>query len=67
LRLADITEFIYEVKGCVVAALMLDPLAATTNCKLLLVEVLIDRLSFTMKTKNLTVNKQQGNIARYSH
>jgi hypothetical protein len=31
----------------------LDPIDATTNCKLLLVEVLVDKLSFTMNEKKL--------------
>ena len=62
--LADVPEPIYEAKGCVVATLKLDPRAATTNCKLLLRKVLIDKLSFTGKIKSLTVNEQQGNIAK---
>ena len=49
-------------KGCVVATLKHGSIAATTNCKLLLGEVLIDKLSFARKIKNLTVNKQQGYI-----
>ena len=43
-RLADITEPIYEAKECVVATLKFYPLAATTNCKPLLIEVLVDEL-----------------------
>jgi hypothetical protein len=62
-RLADGPEPIYEAKGCVVATPALDPIAATTNCKLLLGEVVIDKLSFPRKIKDLTVNEQQGNIA----
>jgi hypothetical protein len=58
-RLADIPEPIYEAKGCVVATQKLDPLAATTNCKLLLVEVLAYKpFNYIENKKILTIDEQ---------
>jgi hypothetical protein len=40
------------------------PIAATMNCKPLLIEVLIAYLSYDTNLKNVNVDEQQGNTAK---